>query len=347
MDGDEEPANKKVKIEDPVRRSHVEFGAITVSSIGLGTLALGVGYNPGGRPPIATFRDIVNASADEVAPDVPLYVDCCGLYCHPYTNRHELTLELAQIQRDRPGALCVGLKSGMERFSNESTGWRPASTDLRRLRKDIEADHAAMGGTSPLHLWMFHHAMHFKEPGMIEQAMEVVKECVAKGLVRNAGLCNATVPLLDRARSVHPILCVQNEWSIYCRKSESMRDAAGAAGSEKGVLQYCADNGIVFVAHSPLDGITQRRGERTIPPKRLAALNAITTRVGCSNEAAMLACLLHRGRSVGAKVVLIPGARTVAHAVDSVGAVRLVLTDDEVSNVMDTEAEKRMRRGLA
>ena len=128
---------------------------------------------------------------------------------------------------------------------------------------------------------------------------------------------------------------VQNEWSIWCRKCELMPDAAGSPGSEKGVLQYCADNDIVFMGHSPLGGLKQRRGERTIGKKKLTCLTAIKERTGCSIEAAMLACMLHRGQEVGAKVLLIPGARTVAHAVDSVGAARLRLTPQEVAAVLD------------
>ena len=95
------------------------------------------------------------------------------------------------------------------------------------------------------------------------------------------------------------------------------------------MLPFCAARGITFVGYAPLGGLKARRGERKLAQDypKLAALAQLK---GVSVQAATLAALLHRGRALGARVVLIPGARTAAHAADSCGAATLALTRAEL-----------------
>ena len=86
------------------------------------------------------------------------------------------------------------------------------------------------------------------------------------------------------------------------------------------------------MAYSPLGGLKARRRERTAA--EFGALTKLSGAKGASPQAVALACLLHRGAQMGARVVAIPGARVIAHAADSVAASRIVLLDGEVASVM-------------
>jgi len=332
-----------------------------VCAIGLGTLACGVAYpDPSARPDAATFAAIVKAAAARCGPAAPLFVDAADTYCHPHTAKHAIEAQLRDVAATLPAGspIIVSTKSGMVRIKDDSTGWRPGSTRPEAVRAAIlaaqaavcgggsaggaadgaaaaaGADGAAAGasGPQPLFLWSLHHADGFAAPGVLEAAMAAALQCVAEGRLLHIGLCNATVPLIARARSVAPIAAVQNEWGLFQREADRLRPPGAAASSRKGVLRYCAESGITFVAHSPLGGLKARRGERGAAG--LPALAALAAARGVSPHAAGLACLLHRGQELGARVLLIPGARTAAHAVDSVAAAGLALTDAEVRAVL-------------
>lgn len=139
-------------------------------------------------------------------------------------------------------------------------------------------------------------------------------------------------PLFD-ARGTRAVAALQNEWSLWQREAEKPLPAGAAASSKKGTLAACAAAGVTFVAHSPLGGLKARRGERP-PGGGSAGLGPLAAARGMSAHAAALACLLHRGGQLGARVVAIPGARSAGHAADSVSAAALVLTDAEVAAVM-------------
>jgi aryl-alcohol dehydrogenase-like predicted oxidoreductase len=53
-----------------------------------------------------------------------------------------------------------------------------------------------------------------------------------------------------------------------------------------------------------------------------------------SQQAITLAAMLHRGGQLGARVLLLVGARSEAHIVDSIGAAAVRLTDAETAQVM-------------
>ncbi len=256
--------------------------------------------------------------------------------CHPYTDVHALERQVRAVQAALPAghAIIVSTKSGMKRISDESNGWRPGSTAPGSVRKAIvEAQQALCARGAPLFLWSLHHADGYSKPGALEAALEEAKACVAEGLLRHIGLCNATQSLLERALAVTPILCVQNEYSLYCREAEQVRPPTAAASSKKGVLRLCAARGVTFVAHSPLGGLKARRGERSLA-REYPKLASLAAKHGVSPQAACLAALLHRGRTLGASIIVIPGARTAVHAADSCAAAALQLSDAEVDDVM-------------
>jgi pyridoxine 4-dehydrogenase len=95
---------------------------------------------------------------------------------------------------------------------------------LRRLR----------AGTIALY---YLHRVHSDTP--LEDSLGAIKEYVDDGRIRYVGLSQVGAEQIDHAREVVPITAVQNHYNLAERASDD-------------VVDYCADQGIVFVPYFPL-----------------------------------------------------------------------------------------------
>jgi aryl-alcohol dehydrogenase-like predicted oxidoreductase len=75
----------------------------------------------------------------------------------------------------------------------------------------------------------------------IEESWQVACDLIGQGTVRAAGLSNHRVELMDRARAVGPVSVVQHQYSLLHRTPET-----------DGVLEWCKEHGVPFLAWSPL-----------------------------------------------------------------------------------------------
>jgi aryl-alcohol dehydrogenase-like predicted oxidoreductase len=158
-----------------------------------------------------------------------------------------------------------------------------------------------------------------------------MSDLVRAGKVRALGLSEVSAATLRRAHAVHPIVAVQNEYSLWTRNPEIA------------LLDACAELGAALVAFSPVargylsgtlrdvsgfDANDIRRGmPRFAPenyPANLALLDdcsGVAREVGCTSAQLALAWLLARGEHV----VPIPGTTSVAHLEENLGAVDVTL----------------------
>ena len=90
------------------------------------------------------------------------------------------------------------------------------------------------------------------------------------------------------------------------------------------MVRYCAEQGIGFLAYSPTGG---GRLNRKLPSHPV--LTAIAARRGVSAHAVVLAWALAQSPTV----IVIPSARTVDHALDSVGAADIELSADDLAAI--------------
>src|SRR3989440_1886670 len=89
----------------------------------------------------------------------------------------------------------------------------------------------------------------------LEDSLGVIKEYKDRGRIRHVGGSNVSVEQIEQAKQIVPVAAVQNHYNLAERTHED-------------VVDYCADNGIVFVPYFPLraDGgpaaaeIAARRG---------------------------------------------------------------------------------------
>jgi aryl-alcohol dehydrogenase-like predicted oxidoreductase len=126
-----------------------------------------------------------------------------------------------------------------------------------------------------------------------------------------------SVPEIRQAEQIVPITSVQNRLNPFFREALS-----------EGVVQYCTDRGIGFLAYSPIGG---GRLNRKLPAHPV--LRPMASRLGVTPHALVLAWVLARSPAV----IVIPSARTVEHALDSITAAELSLSEADLSAITAAE----------
>ena len=134
----------------------------------------------------------------------------------------------------------------------------------------------------------------------LEESLATIEDFRRTGSVGYVGLSNVGVEQIERARAVTPIAAVQNHFNL----SERQHDQ---------VVDYCAEEGIVFVPYFPL------RGEARPEVAEIAQHH------GATPAQAMLAWLLRRSTTM----LPIPGSLSIDHVRENLAALELELTDGE------------------
>ena len=127
------------------------------------------------------------------------------------------------------------------------------------------------------------------------------------GKIRHLGISNVTVAQLDVARSITPIVSVQNLYNLRNRTSED-------------VLAACERLGIAFLPWNPLGG---ERGLKAVKIKQVAS------RCGLTHPALSLAWLLAKSPIM----LPIPGTRSIDHLEENVLAAALRLAREDFDDL--------------
>jgi aryl-alcohol dehydrogenase-like predicted oxidoreductase len=61
----------------------------------------------------------------------------------------------------------------------------------------------------------------FAEGVTIEQVMAGMKAVVDAGKAKHVGLSEASAATIRRAHAVHPVYCIEQEWSLWARDLEA------------------------------------------------------------------------------------------------------------------------------
>jgi aryl-alcohol dehydrogenase-like predicted oxidoreductase len=160
--------------------------------------------------------------------------------------------------------------------------------------------------------------LHAPDPGVpLSESVGALADLQREGKVRWVGLSNVSVPEIREAEGIVRVTSVQNRLNPFFREALA-----------EGVVAYCAQQGIGFLAYSPTGG---GRLNRKLPPHPL--LRPMAARLGVTPHALVLAWVLARSPAV----IAIPSARTVEHAVDSTAAAELVLSEADLSAITAAE----------
>ncbi len=272
-----------------------------ISAIGLGAMPLSIS----GRPPEDQAIDVIHRALDL---GVTL-IDTADSYCRDESDKHHnekvIAKALDQYAEDTSDVV-VATKGGLMRPDGD---W-VRNGDPDHLRDAIRRSHEALGGERPIPLWQF----HAPDPEFeIQESLKPVQEAAENGLIEHVGVSNFSVDEIKEARDIVDVVSVQNQYSPFHRQPE-----------ESGVLSYCEEEGITFLPHSPLGGRSRAKDLDAFD-----GIAALADEKNISEQRLVLGWL----RAKSPVVVPIPGASRVPSVEDSIPAVELELTDDEVERI--------------
>jgi len=271
-----------------------------VSAVGYGGMHLSIQ----GRPPEPQAVEVIQAALDA---GVTL-IDTADAYClddRDVGHNERLIARALKGWKDTPSQVLVATKGGIIR-----TGSRWLTDGSRsHLLAACEASLRALG-VERIDLYQ----LHAPDPSVpFEESVGALAELRGQGKIRWVGLSNVSVGEIRAAEAIVPIMAVQNRLNPYFR--EALSD---------GVLRYCTERGIAFLAYSPTGG-----GRLNLKLPNHPVLQPMATRLGVSAHQLVLAWALAQSPVV----IVIPSARTVDHARDSTRAAELSLSAADLAAI--------------
>ena len=188
-------------------------------------------------------------------------------------------------------------------------------------------------GVQTIDLWY----LHWPDRSIpIEETVGAMSEAVKAGKVHHLGLSNVTDEETRRAHKIHPIACVQYEYSLWRREVETR------------LMPTLRELGIGLVPWSPLGngfltGTVKELGKddfrnrdirlsgenRKANTDRFAPLIALAKELGITPAQLALAWLLHQGPDI----VPIPGTRRKERVDENAGAAAVKLSEDVLKRI--------------
>ncbi|MEV7802050.1 aldo/keto reductase family oxidoreductase [Microbispora sp. NPDC088329] len=271
------------------------LGDLTVTRFGYGAMQLA---GPGVMGPPAD-RDGALAVLREAVGLGITHIDTADAYGPHVTN--QLIRETLHPYSD---SLHIVTKVGATR--DERGGWPPARKpdDLRRA-VSLNLENLGLETLDVVNLRLGD--AQGPKPGSLAEAFETLVELQRQGLIRHLGVSNATAEQVAEARSIAPIVCVQNMYNLAHRQDDELIDEL-------------AEQGIAYVPFFPLGGFS---------PLQSSALSAVAARLDATPMSVALAWLLQRSPNI----LLIPGTSSVAHLRENVAGAGLSLSDEDLAEL--------------
>jgi aryl-alcohol dehydrogenase-like predicted oxidoreductase len=296
---------------------------LEVSAIGLGCMGMSFGYGPpkDKQEMISLLRAAVERGVT--------FFDTAEVY-GPFANEELVGEGLAPFREQVVIATKFGFKLDPKSGRSIGVDSRPehikevAEASLKRLRTDV--------------IDLFY--QHRVDPDVaIEDVAGAVKELIYEGKVKHFGLSEPGVQTIRRAHAVQPVTAIQNEYSLWWRKSEHE------------VLPLLEELGIGFVPFSPLGRgfLTGKMNENTTfdSSDLRNTLPRFTPEARKANRALvdLLGEIAKRKNATPAQIALawllaqkpwtvpIPGTTKLNRLEENVGTVEIELTQEDLREI--------------
>jgi aryl-alcohol dehydrogenase-like predicted oxidoreductase len=275
-----------------------QIAGTDVFPIGLGGMPMSLS----GRPPEERSLRTIEAALDA---GVNL-IDTADAYAKDETDVGHNERLIARALGGRRDGVTVATKGGHTR---RGQAWELDGRP-EHIKAACEASLTALE-TDRIDLYQFHRP----DPEVpYAESIGAFKELQDEGKVRWVGISNASVEQIEEACSIVDVVSVQNQLSLEY-----------SSPIAKGEVALCEERGIAFLPWSPLGGIP--RADEA--PGRHGAVREAAKAHGVSPQQVALAWLL----SLSPVVIPIPGASRPESIQDSVRAVELELTPDELERI--------------
>jgi aryl-alcohol dehydrogenase-like predicted oxidoreductase len=169
----------------------------------------------------------------------------------------------------------------------------------------------------------------------IEDTVGAIGDMIDAGYARYVGLSEVGVDTIRRAHAVHPVADLQIEYSLISRGPEERifpeLGALGIGVTAYGVLSRGLLSGSMPSASGDMRGRLPRfSAENGVHNRRIIeALGALSRDKGCTSSQLAIAWVLAKEPTL----VAVIGARTRSQLAESLGALDVALTPDEVTEI--------------
>ncbi len=272
---------------------------IEVFPIGLGAMPLSIQDRPDKEQAEAVIVAAVEAGVE--------FIDTANCYCIDNTDfgHNERLISAAMKNLPRGAQVTIATKGGLTRPEGRwETDGRPES--LRRAceqsLRNLDVD--------TIVLYQYH-APDSSVP--FTDSVGELARLREEGKIQHVGLSNVDRHHVDAAREIVPIVSVQNRCHVLYKHDLN-----------SGLLDYCGKAGITYIPYSPVGG---GRGHKRLP--QVETLGEIASTHDTSVYCVALAWLLQKGRHL----LPIPGASRAASIADSVQAVEVHLSAQQVASI--------------
>jgi len=241
---------------------------------------------------LAVLREAIASGVD--------HIDTSDFYGPHVTNQL-----IRSALHPYPDDLVIVTKVGAVRGADAS--WNPAQSaaDLARAVHD-NLENLGIQILDVVNLRVMG-AIHAPSEASIAEPFSALAALQAEGLIRHLGLSNVTSAQVKQARSIAPVVCVQNQYNLAHRDDDLLIDELNTLG-------------IAYVPFFPLGGFT---------PLQSSTLSKVAETLGRTPMQVALAWLLHRSPNI----LLIPGTSSVIHLRENLKAAEISLSADALTEL--------------
>eukprot|EP00934_Nitzschia_sp_Nitz4_P007160 Nitzschia sp. Nitz4//scaffold16_size188269//181694//182764//NITZ4_001820-RA/size188269-processed-gene-0.31-mRNA-1//1//CDS//3329538604//7150//frame0 len=303
---------------------------LKVTRLGYGCMGLTTGY--GTKLPDAEISSLL----EKVYGNGVSFWDTANVYCYfdpklnaPVCQEEKIAPSIHKLGREN---IVIASKSGIKARGSPTPAF-VANSDPAFLREQCEASLKRLK-VDCIDLFYIH---RIDQNIPIERSMVEMRKLVEEGKVKYIGLSECSANTIRRAHQVHPITCIQMEYSLWCR------------GIEEEVLPTCKELGIGLVAYAPLgrgffggahklslssgdwrNG--QERFQQDENHKMYARVEELAQQKGVTPAQLALAWVqAQQHRAAG--VVPIPGTTKEKNLLSNVASASISLTNEEVETL--------------
>jgi aryl-alcohol dehydrogenase-like predicted oxidoreductase len=279
---------------DKVRR--LDNTNIEVCSIGLGAMPLSLDGRPNLEQAYAVIEAFIQAGGN--------FIDTANVYCANSSEigHNEILISNILSKLKPKNNIVVATKGGVKRSKDD---WI-ANGNPEFLRQSCEQSLKDLKTDS-----IFLYQLHAPDPEVpLTDSIGELLKLKSEGKIQHIGLSNVDVEQIQLALSITSIMSVQNRCNLFNRKS-----------FKNGVIEFCENNNISFIAHSPVGGHFEHKHITNH-----VLLKKLSKKYHASTYQVMISWLLHKSPAI----LPIPGASKVGSITDSLQAIDINLNKEDV-----------------
>jgi aryl-alcohol dehydrogenase-like predicted oxidoreductase len=223
-----------------------------------------------------------------------------------YYGPHTVNAVIKEALHPYPENLVLVTKVGARR--TEDKAWPPAlsADDLTSAVHD-NLRNLGVDALDVVNLRLSNAAGDYPVPMSLAEPFGVLAGLREQGLIRHLGVSHVSAEQLDEAKTIAPVVCVQNQYNLAHRENDALVDK-------------CAEEGIAFVPYFPLGGFS---------PLQSGILDDCAARLSVTPMQVALAWLVQRSPSM----LLIPGTSSPEHLRQNLAAADLELPADVLADL--------------